>query len=124
MSNDLRTLRLTYDLPSQELVDFIRPFAPKYDRPLQSKAESPEVYGVQLRPDLLKKLYLKYDPAAWEKRKREKDGHKNPFRISCRMDGETYKKLIGQIRQDGFQTVQDWILDQVLAYISGRSDDP
>lgn len=124
MSNDLRTLRLTYDLPSQELVDFIRPFAPKYDRPPQSKAESPEVYGVQLRPDLLKKLYLKYDPAAWERRKREKDGHKNPFRISCRMDGETYKKLIGQIRQDGFRTVQDWILDQVLAYISGRSDDP
>ena len=124
MSNDLRTLRLSYDLPSQELVDFIRPFAPKYDRPLQSKAESPEVHGVQLRPDLLKKLYLKYDPAAWEKRKREKDGHKNPFRISCRRDGETYKKLIGQIRQDGFRTVQDWILDQVLAYINGRSDDP
>ena len=124
MSNDLRTLRLTYDLPSQELVDFIRPFAPKYDKPLQSKAESPEVYGVQLRPDLLKKLYLKYDPAAWEKRKREKDGHKNPFRISCRMDGETYKKLIGQIRRDGFRTVQDWILDQVLAYINARSDDP
>ncbi len=124
MSNDLRTLRLSYDLPSQELVDFIRPFAPKYDRPLQSKAESPEVYGVQLRPGLLKKLYLKYDPPAWEKRKRATDGHKNPFRISCRMDGETYKKLIGQIRQDGFRTVQDWILDQVLAYINGRSDDP
>ena len=80
MSNDLRTLRLSYDLPAQELVDFIRPFAPKYDKPLQSKAEAPEVYGIQLRPDLLKKLYLKYDPAAWEKRKREKDGHKNPFR--------------------------------------------
>ena len=47
-----------------------------------------------------------------------------PFRISCRMDGETYKKLIGQIRQDGFRTVQDWILDQVLAYINARSDDP
>lgn len=121
MSNDLRTLRLSYDLPAQELVDFIRPFAPKYDKPLQSKAESPEVYGVQLRPDLLKKLYLKYDPAAWEKRKREKDGHKNHFRIYCRMDGETYKKLIGQIRQDGFKSVQDWILDQVLAYIE-RSD--
>ena len=58
------------------------------------------------------------------KRKRRTDGHKNPFRISCRMDGETYKKLIGQIRQDGFRTVQDWILDQVLAYISARSDDP
>ena len=73
MSIDLKYLRLSCGLQSQELVDFIKPYAPKYDKPLQSKAESPEVYGVQIRPDLLKKLYLKYDPAKEARKRRSQE---------------------------------------------------
>ena len=124
MSKDLQFLRLSYQLPAKDMAETVQQIYPRFDRFLLSKCESPEVYGVQIKPDALKTLYLKYAPDEWAKRKRRTDGHKNPFRISCRMDGETYKKLIGQIRQDGFRTVQDWILDQVLAYISARSDDP
>lgn len=124
MRNDLQFLRLSHSLSAQELVDSIRPFAPKYDKPLNSKAENPDVYGVQLRPDILKAIYTKYDPEGWEKRKRRADGHRNQSRIYCRMDDVTYKRLLAQIHQDGFRTVQDWVMDQILAYINARSDDP
>ena len=55
----------------------------------------------------------------WKPKK--KDTHRNQFRIYCRMDEATYVKLIGQIRCDGFKTVQDWMLDQVKAYINATN---
>lgn len=120
MGNRLRDLRLSQSLASQEMVDTVREIYPKYDKPLQSKCESSDVYGVELRRDALKALYMKYDPEGWKKRQKAADGHRLTCRISCRLDDETYKRLIGQIRQDGFKTVQDWIEDQVLAYINAR----
>lgn len=120
MGNLLRDLRLLQSLASQEMVDVVREIYPKYDKPLQSKCEAPDVYGVEIRPDALKALYKRFDPEGWEKRKKASDGHRFNCRISCRLDDVTYQKLMGQIRQDGFKTVQDWIEDQVLAYIKAR----
>lgn len=121
MSNDLQTLRLSHQIPAKEMAETVQTIYPRFDRYLLSKCETPSVYGVQIKHDALKALFLKYDPEAWEKRKRRTDGHKNPFRISCRMDEITFKRLMSQIHQDGFKTVQDWILDQVLAYINASN---
>lgn len=118
MGNRLRDLRLSQSLASQEIVDTVREIYPKYDKPLQSKCEASDVYGVELRRDALKALYMKFDPEGWKKRQKASDGHRFTCRIACRLDDETYKRLLGQIRQDGFKTVQDWMKDQVLAYIN------
>ena len=120
MGNRLRDLRLSQSLSSQDIVDTVREIYPKYDKPMQSKCESSDLYGVELRRDALKALYMKYDPDGWKKRQKAIDGHRFTAKIACRLDDETYKKLIGLIRQDGFKTVQDWIKNQVLAYINER----
>ena len=121
MSNDLQSLRLSHSIPARDMAETVQKIYPRFDRYLLSKCESPEVYGVQIRHDALKALYLKYDPEAWTKRKRRTDGHKNRSRVYCRMDEATYKKLIAQIRQDGFKSVKDWIMDQILAYINATN---
>lgn len=118
MGNRLRDLRLSQSLASQDLVDTVREIYPKYDKPLQSKCEASDVYGVELRRDALKALYMTYDPDGWAKRQRAADGHKKQHRISCRMDEVTYNRLMAQIHRYGFKTVQDWMMDQVLAYIN------
>ena len=124
MGNRLRDLRLSRSLASQQMVDKVREIYPKYDKPLQSKCEASDVYGVELRRDALKALYMEFDPEGWEKRQRHIDGHRLTCRISCRLDDSTYKRLLHQLRQDGFATVQDWLADHVMAYINARSDDP
>lgn len=118
MSNDLQSLRLAHQIPARDMAETVQTLYPRFDRYLLSKCEASEVYGVQLKHDALKALYLKYDPEAWVLRLRKTDGHKNQFRIYCRMDQATYNRLISQIRQDGFKTVQDWMLDQIKAYIN------
>ena len=118
MSNDLQALRLSHSIPARDMTETVQKIYPRFDRYLLSKCEASEVYGVQLKTDALKALYLKYDPDGWSQRKLKGDGHKNQSRIYCRMDEATYSHLIAQIRQDGFKTVQDWMLDQVLAYLN------
>ena len=121
MSNDLQALRLSHSIPARDMAETVQKIYPRFDRYLLSKCEASEVYGVQLKTDALKALYLKYDPDGWAHRKR-KDTHKHNSRIYCRMDEATYSRLIAQIRQDGFKTVQDWMLDQVMAYIHARCE--
>ena len=119
--SDLQTLRLSRSVPARDMAETVQKIYPKFDRYLLSKCEAESVYGVQIKHDALKALYLKYDPEGWAKRKRRTDGHKNQSRIYCRMDEDTYKNLIAQIRKDGFKSVQDWIMDQILAYINASN---
>ena len=114
MSNELRDLRLLSGIPAPVIADAVREIFPKFDRYLLSKCEQPDLYGVTLLPRGMKAARA----LAPEVTPKKKDGHKNQFRIYCRMDQATYNRLIAQIRQDGFKTVQDWMLDQIKAYIN------
>lgn len=117
MSNELRDLRLSSGIPASEIAEAVRKIYPKFDRHLLSKVEHPDDYGVHLLPrGMAAARALVPD---WKPKK--KDTHRNKFRIYCRMDEATYVKLIGQIRQDGFKTVQDWMLDQITAYINAHN---
>lgn len=124
MGNRLRDLRLRSGIPPQQMVDTVRESFPKYDKPLQSKCEHTDQYGVELTYSAFRDLYMKYDPEGWKKYKRHTDGHLLTRRIYGRLSEDIYRRFLAQIHQDGFQTVQDWITDHILAYINGRSDDP
>ena len=121
MSNDLQSLRLSHQIPARDMAETVQKIYPRFDRYLLSKCEASEVYGVQIKNDALKALYQKYAPGEWKKRKR-KDGHKNQFRIYCRMDETTYKALTEKIKADGFKTVQDWIMSQIRAYLTENNE--
>ena len=114
MGNELRDLRILSGIPAPTIAGAVKQVFPKFDRYLLSKCEQPDLYGVTLLPRGMKAVRA----LAAEVTPKKKDGHKNQFRIYCRMDQATYNRLIAQIRQDGFKTVQDWMLDQIKAYIS------
>ena len=116
MDYSLAQFRVSRNIPMADMVDVVRKNYPKFDKPLLSKCMNPAIYGVQLRPDATKAIYQKFDPRG-EFRCRSSDRHKLPCSIRCRMDEETYRKLLAQIHRDGFDTVQDWLMDQVRAYI-------
>lgn len=101
----------------RELVEEIQKIYPKFDKTVLSKAKNAESYGVELCDDALKHLWLTYAPEEYAKRKRHSDGHRNRFRISCRMDAATYTELFWCTKQDGYKTMQDWIMDQIQKYI-------
>ena len=120
MSNELQTLRLSRKIPARDIAEAVQELYPRFDRYLLSKCESDGAYGVQIKHDALKALYQRFAPDLWEKRQRRTDGHKDRSRIYCRMNEEIYTKLITKIKRDGFSTVQEWIMEQVTAYINGE----
>lgn len=117
MGNELRYLRILSGIQAPAIADAVKQVFPKFDCYLLSKCEQPDLYGVTLLPRGMKAARA----LAPDVTPKKKDGHKNQFRIYCRMDQATYNRLISQIRQDGFKTVQDWMLDQIKAYISAEN---
>ena len=115
--NELRDLRILSGIPAPVIAEAVKAIFPKFDRHLLSKCEHPDLYGVALLPRGMKAALA----LAPDVKVKKRDGHRNQFRIYCRMDEATYKALISQIRQDGFKTTQDWILDQVHAYINANN---
>lgn len=125
MGNRLRDLRSLCGATPQEMVDTVRTRYPKYDKPLQSKCEHTDLYGVELTYPAFRSLVLKYcGEESWRKYKSSTDGHTLKCRIYGRLEEEVYRRFLAQIHQDGFASVQQWLTDVILAYINGRSDDP
>ena len=116
----IRDLRLSCSLPAAEIVAKVQEVHPRFDKPLLSKCEHPDDYGIAPLPSTIQAARsLAPD---WKPKTRSGDRHKYHCSIRCRMDDETYRQLIAQIHRDGFKTAQDWMLDQVKAYIIARCE--
>lgn len=121
MGNQLTDLRLSCSLPAAAIVEAVRAVHPKFDKPLLSKCERPEEYGIAALPSTIKAaraLAPDWKPPS------AADKHRLTCSIRCRLETDVYRRLLTQIHQDGFDTVQAWLTDHVLAYINARSDDP
>lgn len=124
MDRPLRDLRMISKATPQEMVDIVRVRYPKYDRTLQSKCEHTDDYGVELTYPAFRELVIRLlGKDEWAKYKKRTDGHRNQNRITIRMDSETFRRFMAQIHQDGYDTVQSWGLELILAYINARSDE-
>jgi len=122
MAEELRELRINRQLPAKEMVEVVRDIYPKYDKTMQSKCERGDEYGIQIRPDAMKALYARFDPAHRSKPKKKGDGHKYTCRISCRLPDEQYFLLQKHTKADGHRTMQDWITYQVRNYLVQKGE--
>ena len=117
----LRGLRLFLGIPAADMVAKVQGIYPKYDKYIQSKAESSGMYGVEICSDALRLLWKEYDPEGYEQYRRKKDGHKFTNRVQCRLDDETFKFFVAKSRADGFKNINDCLVDLIKAY-TARSD--
>lgn len=122
MSEELRELRISRQLPAKEMVAVVQAIYPKYDKTLQSKCERGNEYGIQLRRDAMDALHARFstetktEPA----KKKKGDGHKLTCRISCRLTNEDYAELQQFIKDDGFDTMQAWLTHRIRKYIKRK----
>lgn len=118
--NELKDLRVSHVLAARDMAETVQALYPRFDRYLLSKCEASDQYGVELRRDALKRLYMKYAPEAWRKR-RSRDRHRRKRSIRCRLDENTYQALLAIIRETGFDTVQDWLESQINVFVATQN---
>lgn len=121
MGEALRRLRTEKGLAAKNMVTVIRRLYPKCDKPLLSKCENGDSYGVDIREDALEALYTEFAPERLKERRRKKNsGHKLTCRISARLADGGCLALQRYIRTDGYGTMQDWLTDTVRAYLKNK----
>lgn len=141
--NDLRKLRTSRQLPAREMVAVVQGIYPKYDKTMQSKCERGNEYGIELKQDAMTALLTKFAPEKLTEvtqetpptevatrfqencnlvaTKKKPDGHRLTCRISCRLEGEEYNALKEIIKEEGFDTTQEWLASNIRAFIKNKS---
>ena len=117
--NELKDLRVSRALAARDMAEEVQTLYPRFDRYLLSKCEAGDQYGVEIRRDALKRLYMKFAPEAWKKR-RSRDRHRRKRSIRCRLDENIYQALLTIIHEAGFKTVQDWLEAQIKVFVAMR----
>ena len=119
--NQLKDLRVSHALAARDMAETVQDLYPRFDRYLLSKCEASDQYGVELRRDALKRLYMTYAPTEWKKiQRRHTDRHRLTRSIRCRLDEPTYQALLSVIHENGFETVQDWLESTVRVILGLR----
>lgn len=123
VSEELRDLRLSKQIPAKDMVAVVQQLYPKYDKTVQSKCENGDAYGVSLRPDAMAALYAHFAPELAEgKKPAKRDAHRLTCRISARLENADYEALQQLIEAAGYATMQDWLTAIVRAYIAKAGD--
>lgn len=121
--NKLRELRLSKNIPAKEMVAVVQRLYPKFDKTQLSKCESDE-YGSELPEDAMQALYAVFEPERLAPKKRRRSGRNRlTYRISARLEDDTYRELQQRIRTDGYETMQSWLSDVVQHYLKERESD-
>lgn len=106
-------------LIQKEVIAVIQERYPGYDKPLNSKVENPEKYGVRLVNDaeqMLEDAFLKTSPIA-----RKPDKCRLPQRVQCRLSKPVYERLQQALKRDGYDTVQAGITAIIDRYLDERN---
>lgn len=124
MDNEVRALRLENGLPAKEIVSVVRGLYPKFDKPLLSKCEHGDLYGVDLRPDALSALreYAGASGPPEAKNRRKAERRRKVGRCYVRLDKNAYTALQQAIKADGYATMQGWFEETVKKYLDGREN--
>lgn len=124
MGNALKELRLRKEIPVKDMVAVVQKIYPRYDKVMQSKCEHGEDYGIELPADAMDALYEAFDPERKTAiRGSRRDAHRLTCSIKARLETPVYKALQQRIRAAGYDTTQDWLTAQVLAYLERNDTD-
>jgi len=122
--NDLPMVFNLVNLLPKDAVELLRKRFLSIDKTTVAKCSNPEKYGCVLHPDgyaLLRDLLPTEEASEPEEKPRKRrDAHKLICRIYGRLPDEKYLRLRRAIQADGYATIQDWITDQVDAYLSRK----
>ena len=126
MSNDLHALRVENELPAKDIVAVVRELYPKFDKPLLSKCEHGDLYGVDLRPDAMSALleYVGTTPAPDRENRPPNNFKRRGVRCYCRIDETAHAALQRAIKADGYASMQKWFEETVRNYLKGHADPP
>lgn len=113
--NMLRDLRKSRGIPAKEVVALVRESYPKYDKTLQSKVESND-YGIALVFDAMDAVIREFAPDLLPPKK-ERWTHRLKNRVQCRLDDETYERLMATVYNEGFPTMQSWLSYRITSYL-------
>lgn len=108
----LTLFRMEAGLTAMDVVRFLKDKAPLIDKTVISKAEHPDLYGVELSNALWSVLRRGY-PEAFKKAKRQRQGrnsdrHKQTRRISARLPEVQISMLQQRLKGSG-RTVQEFL---------------
>lgn len=117
--NEITNLRISHALAARDMAETVQGLYPRFDRYLLSKCEATDQYGIEIKPDALKLLYMTYAPTEWKRyQRRHTDRHKRTHSIRCRLDDPTFQALLIMIHELGFETVQVWLESTVHVILS------
>lgn len=113
--NAIQRLRIERHIPVSQMVEVVRTLYPGYDKPLHSKVDNGDKYGIRLRADAEKLLISHF--AGNERKRRKSDKRKKPKRIQARVSETVYGALQRHLLNAGI-TMQDFLEELILKYIS------
>lgn len=115
-ANPLTALRVNNGLKAKEVVTVVRDVYPKFDKPLLSKCEHPDQYGVELLPPGMEALRVAFGLPDEPGKPWKADSHRRTCRISARLTEPDYEALQRKLRA-GNLTAQEWIEGHVHQYL-------
>lgn len=120
-ANPLRDLRISKNLSAKDMVCTVRVLYPKYDRMLQSKCEHGDEYGVDIKVKALYALFEKFAPERLAREKYIRGGcHRLSCKVMCRLEDDEYEELKERVKEDGFDTMQEWLSSMIRAYLRSK----
>lgn len=123
-TRQLRQAMKDLNLTPRDVVQEVKPVYPGFDKTLLSKCLNADKYGVTMTSGSFGCL-VKAFPAVMgetQKQTRRGDGHRLRDRVMCRLEKEEYEALQRFIREDGFDTMQSWLVYTIRNYIKTKRE--
>lgn len=118
--NAIQRLRVERHIPVADMVEVVRTLYPGYDKPLHSKVDNGDKYGIRLRADAEKLLLHHF--AENDRKCRRSDRRKKPKRIQARVSETIYGTLQRHISNAGI-TMQDFIEGLIFDFIEKHKEE-
>lgn len=119
-TSKIQRIRIEKHLPVSEMVEAVRTLYPGYDKPLHSKVENGDRYGISLREDAEQLLIHTFAPETVKRRR--SDHRKKPKRIQARVTETVYGALQQRAERRKI-TMQDLIEAMIFEYLQNHKEE-
>lgn len=120
----LRQAMKDQSITPRDIVQEVKPVYPGFDKTLLSKCMNADKYGVTMTSGCFSSLAKAFPELVAETKKqaRRGDNHKLTDRVSCRLEKSEYEALQRWIHEDGFDTMQAWLVYMIRGYLKQKEE--